>query len=187
MLVDVDNRLGAARRARALAAGHGCGQGQQGRSGNELAPGLLTLPLEFTGIKATLRTFITTLFEDNPFQFRPVFRGFYFTSALQEAASVHHASDRIAQRYGLAHAEAVPAVDGHASAKGYFLLDLFRKVIFADKQLVRQHSSRNRTRTRYAVLLGSALALGLALAGWAWSYTNNRQLVVNVQADLNKV
>ena len=154
--------------------------------GNELAPGLLTLPLEFTGIKATLRTFITTLFEDNPFQFRPVFRGFYFTSALQESASVHHASDRIAQRYGLAHAEAAP-VEGRASAKGYFLLDLFRKVIFADKQLVRQYSSRNRTRTRYAVLLGSALALGLALAGWAWSYTNNRQLVVNVQADLNKV
>ena len=154
--------------------------------GNELAPGLLTLPLEFTGIKATLRTFITTLFEDNPFQFRPVFRGFYFTSALQEAASVHHASDRIAQRYGLAHAEAMPA-EGQASAKGYFLLDLFRKVIFADKQLVRQYSSRNRMRTRYAVLLGSALALGLALAGWAWSYTNNRQLVSNVQADLNKV
>lgn len=156
--------------------------------GNALAPGLLTLPLEFTGIKATLRTFITTLFEDNPFQFRPVFRGFYFTSALQESASVHHASDRIAQRYGLSHAEARPAAtDSHASAKGYFLLDLFRKVIFADKQLVRQYSSRNRTRTRYAVLLGSALALGLALGGWAWSYTNNRQLVVNVQADLTKV
>lgn len=155
--------------------------------GNALAPGLLTLPLEFTGIKATLRTFITTLFEDNPFQFRPVFRGFYFTSALQEAASVHHASDRIAQRYGLSHAEAATAGDGQASAKGYFLLDLFRKVIFADKQLVRQYSSRHRMRTRYAVMLGSALALGLALAGWAWSYTNNRQLVSNVQADLNKV
>ncbi|MGY3041067.1 type VI secretion system protein ImpL [Rhodanobacter sp. TND4EL1] len=155
--------------------------------GNALAPGLLTLPLEFTGIKATLRTFIATLFEDNPFQFHPVFRGFYFTSALQETASVHHASDRIAKRYGLSAADAAPTATSQASAKGFFLLDLFRKVIFADKQLVRQHSSRNRTRTRYAVLLGSALALGLTLAGWAWSYTNNRQLVVNVQADLTKV
>ncbi|MDO1530436.1 type VI secretion system membrane subunit TssM [Fulvimonas sp. R45] len=156
--------------------------------GNALAPGLLTLPLEFTGIKATLRTFITTLFEDNPFQFRPVFRGFYFTSALQEAASVHHASDRIAQRYGLSRADgANGGANGATSAKGYFLLDLFRKVIFADRQLVRQYSSRHRMRTRYAVLLGSALALGLALGGWAWSYTNNRQLVANVQADLDKV
>ncbi|MEO7065634.1 MAG: type VI secretion system membrane subunit TssM [Rhodanobacter sp.] len=155
--------------------------------GNSLAPGMLTLPLEFTGIKATLRTFITTLFEDNPFQFKPVFRGFYFTSALQETASVHHASDRVAQRYNLSQAAPSQGADGITSAKGYFLLDLFRKVIFADKQLVRQYSSRTRTRTRYAVLLGCALGLGLALAGWAWSYTNNRQLVANVQADLDKV
>lgn len=155
--------------------------------GNSVAPGLLTLPLEFSGIKPTLRTFITTLFEDNPFQFRPVFRGFYFTSALQETASVHAASDRITQRYGLSKQHEEPHLDGVASTKSYFLLDLFRKVIFADRQLVQQYSSRNRTRTRYAVMLGSALALGLALAGWAWSYTDNKQLVTNVQADLDKV
>lgn len=155
--------------------------------GQTPAPGLLTLPLEFSGIKATLRTFITTLFEDNPFQFKPVFRGFYFTSALQETASVHHASDRVSKRYGLAHAEASKEPEGIASTQGYFLLDLFRKVIFADRQLVRQYSSRSRARTRYAALLGCALALGLALAGWAWSYTNNQQLVRNVQADLDKV
>ena len=155
--------------------------------GNTVAPGLLTLPLEFSGIKATLRTFITTLFEDNPFQFRPVFRGFYFTSALQETASVHAASDRITQRYGLSKSNEAPPLESVASTNSYFLLDLFRKVIFADKQLVQQYSSRNRTRTRYAVMLGSALALGLALAGWAWSYTDNKQLVTNVQADLDKV
>lgn len=155
--------------------------------GNTLAPGMLTLPLEFTSIKPTLRTFITTLFEDNPFQFRPVFRGFYFTSAMQESAPVHHASERIAQRYDLAPAEATPAGDTRASTRSYFLMDLFRKVIFADKQLVRQYSSRGRQHTRYAVLVGAALALGLALGGWAWSYTNNQQLVSNVQADLNKV
>ncbi|MDI3262298.1 MAG: type VI secretion system membrane subunit TssM [Fulvimonas sp.] len=155
--------------------------------GNAPSPGLLTLPLEFTGIKNALRTFITTLFEDNPYQFRPVFRGFYFTSALQESASVHHTSDRIAQRYGLTPAEPSPAVGEHLADKGYFLLDLFRKVIFADRQLVRQYSSGNRIRARYAMLLGSALALGIVLAGWAWSYTNNRQLVSNVQADLDQV
>ncbi len=154
--------------------------------GSAMAPGLLTLPLEFTGIKASLRTFITTLFEDNPFQFRPVFRGFYFTSALQEAASVHHASERIAKLYGLSEAEAQATRDGQVSENGYFLLDLFRKVIFADRQLVRQYSSRNRTRTRYGVLLGSALVLVLVLGGWGWSYYNNRQLISHVEADLHK-
>lgn len=154
--------------------------------GNALGPGLLTLPLEFAGIKSALRTFITTLFEDNPYQHKPVFRGFYFTSALQEPASVHQASSGIAERFQLAPPQAAPALDTAPAQKGYFLRDLFRKVIFSDRQLVQQYSSKHRMRNRYAALLGSALALGLALAGWAWSYTNNRQLVANAQADLAK-
>lgn len=152
--------------------------------GNALGPGMLTLPLEFTGIKSALRTFISTLFEDNPYQYRPVFRGFYFTSALQESASVHNASDQVARRYHLAPPTEAVAQAAPSDNRSYFLLDLFRKVMFADKQLVRQHSSKHRRRTRYGVLVGSALALGLVMGGWAWSYTNNRQLVSNVRADL---
>ncbi len=152
--------------------------------GNSPAPGMLTLPLEFTGIKSALRTFISTLFEDNPYQYRPVFRGFYFTSALQEPASVHTASDQIARRFHLGPPTGAPEQAASASNRSYFLLDLFRKVMFADRQLVRQHSSKHRKRTRYGVLIGSALALGLVMGGWAWSYTNNRQLVANVHADL---
>jgi len=155
--------------------------------GNAVAPGLLTLPLEFSGVKNILRTFITTLFEDNPFQFKPVFRGFYFTSALQEAASVQAASDRISQRYGLGAPVNNRTDDETSSTRSYFLQDLFRKVIFADRQLVQQYSSRNRQQRRYAIVFGSALVLGLALAGWTWSYLDNKQLVANVQANLDKV
>ncbi|MGC8040579.1 type VI secretion protein IcmF/TssM N-terminal domain-containing protein, partial [Salmonella enterica] len=64
-------------------------------------PGVLTFPLEFSSIKGVLRSFVTTLFEENPFQFKPVFRGFYFTSALQEGATVSASSQRIADRFGL--------------------------------------------------------------------------------------
>ena len=153
--------------------------------GRDVAPGLLTLPMEFAAIKPALRTFIATLFEENPYQFKPVFRGFYFTSALQEGVSVEHASERIARQFGLAPratvAERVPATES-----SHFLLGLFRKVIFADRQLVRQYSSRNRTHLRYATFAGAVLALGLALTGWTWSYTSNQQLVANVSADLDK-
>ena len=71
------------------------------RRGENLAPGVLTFPLEFSAIKGTLRSFVSTLFEDNPFQFKPVFRGFYFTSALQEGETVSSSSERIAERFGL--------------------------------------------------------------------------------------
>lgn len=156
--------------------------------GGVQAPGLLTLPLEFKGIKPHLSTFLTALFEENPFQYKPVFRGFYFTSAVQEMASVCGMSNEITQRFGLKSADAVNGQnkERQLSRHSYFLLDLFRKVVFADRQLVRQYSSRSRTRKRTVAFLGTALLLGGSLAGWTWSYTNNQQLVSNVQADLRK-
>ncbi len=156
------------------------------RRGRDVGPGLLTLPLEFAAIKPALRTFIATLFEENPYQFKPVFRGFYFTSAIQEGLSVHRASERIAKQFSLEHKGPVAEQHDAASDAGFFLKGLFRKVIFADKQLVRQYSNVNRTRMRYAAFLGSVAVLAIMLAGWAWSYTSNRQYVANVAADLDK-
>ena len=152
------------------------------RSGR-MPPGMFTFPLEFSSIKGPLRAFVATLFEENPFQFKPVFRGFYFTSALQEGESVSASSERVAQRFDLQ-----PTPQTHtevADQHGYFLLNLFRKVIFADKDLVAQYASPAKTRLRYATFFAATALVGLALAGWSWSYMGNRQLVANVQADLD--
>ncbi|HEX7382135.1 MAG TPA: type VI secretion system membrane subunit TssM [Nevskiaceae bacterium] len=146
------------------------------------APGLLTLPLEFAGLKPILKTFIATLFEDNPYQYRPVFRGFYFTSALQETASVHRASERIARRFQLG--PATVETSALTVARSHFLTELFRKVIFADRDMVRRYSSPRRTRARRGLLAVTAVALAMVLGGWAWSYGTNRQLIANAQADL---
>lgn len=153
--------------------------------GQRVAPGLLTLPLEFAAVKPSLRAFIATLFEDNPYQFQPVFRGFYFTSAVQQGASVTHTSERVAQQFSL---QPVPPSEERFphSDNGFFLQDLFRKVIFGDRGLVRHHINPIRNRTRLAVLVTAALVFGLALGGWTWSYMNNRQYVANVRADLDK-
>jgi type VI secretion system protein ImpL len=149
-----------------------------------MPPGVFTFPLEFSSIKPSLRTFVATLFEENPFQFKPVFRGFYFTSALQEGETVSASSQRVAQRFDL---QLKPAEHEEAhQQQGYFLLNLFRKVIFADKDLVAQYASPAKTRMRYVAFFAATALAGLALAGWSWSYMNNRQLVANVQADLDQ-
>lgn len=153
--------------------------------GREVSPGLLTLPLEFVGIKPALRTFIATLFEDNPYQFKPVFRGFYFSSALQEGQSVHHASERVGRQFAL-QAGRNSADVAPSGQTAYFLKDLFRKVVFADKQLVRQYSSPHQNRLRYGVFLGAVGVLALALGLWTWSYTTNAQLVENATKDLQQ-
>ena len=149
-----------------------------------MPPGVFTFPLEFSSIKAPLRAFIATLFEENPFQFKPVFRGFYFTSALQEGESVSASSKRVAQRFDI---KLQPhELAEHHNQHGYFLLNLFRKVIFADKDLVAQYASPNKTRLRYAAFFAATALVGLTLGGWSYSYMGNRKLVANVEADLQQ-
>ena len=157
--------------------------GQQRRE--RMEPGVFTFPLEFSTIRVPLRAFLATLFEENPFQFKPVFRGYYFTSALQEGMPVSEQSQRVAKRFELSVPDA-PGVAG-AGQSGFFLQNLFRKVIFADKDLVSQYASKHKVRLTYAAFFGAVLLLGASLGGWSWSYLGNRQLVSNVQADLDKV
>jgi len=153
--------------------------------GQALPPGVLTFPLEFAALKPALRSFVTTLFQDNPYQFRPIFRGLYFTSAVQEGTASNRASDHVAQRFALTpRAEHTTAMV--VAEHGLFLKDLFSRVIFADRNLVRQYASRSKLRAR-GVTFGVAVALlALALGGWSWSYLGNRQLLANVRADLDK-
>lgn len=152
--------------------------------GEQLPPGVLTFPLEFAALKPTLRTFLHTLFEENPYQFRPIFRGFYFTSAVQEGQSTSRASRRVAEQFGL---QLQPGTAATVySQSGFFLKELFSRVIFADKQLVQQYTSRHKLRLRLVSFAGGMLLLGALLAGWTWSYLGNRELVSHVQADLIK-
>ncbi|WP_145649285.1 type VI secretion system membrane subunit TssM [Pseudoduganella lurida] len=152
----------------------------------ELPAGVLTFPLEFASLRVPLRAFLATLFEENPFQFKPLFRGFYFTSALQEGVPACTQSQRVAERFHLSFDAAARAQEG-VRQTGYFLLDLFRKVIFEDRNLVSQYASRARLQWKYAGFVAVAVVLGVSLAGWSWSYLANRQLLATVQADLDKV
>jgi type VI secretion system protein ImpL len=156
--------------------------------GQPLEPGVLAFPLEFAAIKPSVRAFLATLFEDNPYQFRPVFRGFYFTSAVQEGPSASLATERVALRFALRPAAAADqaSAEPQQSETGFFLQDLFSKVIFADRNLVRQYASRRKLRWRAAALATGVVALATALGGWSWAYLGNRQLMANVRADLDK-
>jgi len=162
-----------------------------GNRSTQMRPGVFTFPLEFASVRSPLRAFLSTLFEENTYQFKPVFRGFYFTSALQEGAVQDLASKRVANRFDLELREG-RAVEGENPAKegegnGYFLLELFRKVIFADRELVKRYTNPASARLKYAAFFAATIALGAALGGWSWSYMGNSQLVANVQADLDKV
>ncbi|MDB5933193.1 MAG: type secretion protein VasK, partial [Massilia sp.] len=156
-----------------------------GNRSARMRPGVFTFPLEFASIKTPLRAFLATLFEENTYQFKPVFRGFYFTSALQEGSAPNQSSKRVASRFDLELRE--PKAGEAEEQSGYFLLDLFRKVIFADKELVTRYTNPNSARFKYGAFFAATILLGASLGLWSWSYMGNRQLVANVQADLDKV
>ncbi|MEK8033048.1 type VI secretion system membrane subunit TssM [Ideonella sp. DXS29W] len=151
--------------------------------GKALPPAVLAFPLEFAATKPALRSFIATLFEDNPYQYRPVFRGFYFTSAVQQGEASSRAREQVALEFALAprpeHTTAMVVAE-----HGFFLKDLFSRVVFADRNLVRQHASRAKQRLRVTTFAAGALTLALLLGAWTWSYIGNRQLVEGVRADL---
>jgi len=152
--------------------------------GQANSPSMLTFPVEFQGVRQHLRTFVATLFEDNPFQFKPVFRGFYFTSAIQEGVGTPTTSQRLMQQYRLSTGRRLAA--NISSNTGFFLKNLFSAVIFADRNLVRQYASRRMVLLRQAGFYGGALTLGLLIALWGWSFNANRQYLLNIQADLDK-
>ena len=153
-----------------------------------MRPGVFTFPLEFAAIKTPLRAFLATLFEENTYQFKPVFRGFYFTSALQEGSVQDLSSRRVASRFDLALQEQKgTAPDSAAEQSGFFLLDLFRKVIFADRELVKRYTNPSAARWKVGAFFAATIVLGCAMGSWSWAYMGNRQLVANVQSDLEKV
>jgi type VI secretion system protein ImpL len=117
------------------------------QQGEATPPGVLTFPAEFASIKPALRAFVATLFEDNPFQFKPIFRGFYITSAIQGNDIKPVINDRILRKFSLQGGGngQVRAALSH----GYFLKELFSKVVFPDRNLVRQHTTPAKTRHKH--------------------------------------
>lgn len=151
-----------------------------------IGAGVLSFPLEFEATRNSLRTFLATLFEENPFQYKPVFRGFYFSSAVREGSPVNTSDQRMSELFALKPVTITrPPVSVYHGA-GFFLSDLFSKVIFADKGLVRQFTSRATQRARIAGFVAAVLLLSAALSVWTWSFLANQKLVAGVQADLDR-
>ena len=160
------------------------------RHSQHISPSVMTFPLEFKSLKPVLKTFISTLFQENPYQFKPIFRGFYFTSALQDGVIESPMTEQIADDFHLIHSDdselGLPK-QSVSQNHGYFLKGLFSNVILKDKHLVRQHINPTKKRQRFMAFTGAILGLSIVLSLWLWSYRNNQQLIAEVQADLNKV
>lgn len=140
-------------------------------------------PLEFEAVRDRLGRFVHGVFQPNPYQERPVFRGFYFSSGTQEGSPLDPAAREIAERFGLPTAPP-EGFDPELRPRSYFLKGLFRDVVIPDAGLV-QRTSKAALRFRagwVAAAVAGLVVLSLFVVGTANAALRSRAVVDDVEA-----
>ena len=149
--------------------------------GNQNKPAFFAFPIEFHALKEAVGKFVKLLQEEDPYHARPLLRGFYFSSALQEGMPRIGAATHVSNQFDLSRqgfdARQVPA------SYSYFLRDLFREVIFPDQHLVSRQTRPAGSRWRMAGMVSGLSVLALCAGLWTWSYIGNQKLIASVGSD----
>ena len=120
---------------------------------------VFAFPLQLERIRPALRQFIKTLFDSGGQGERPLFRGFYLTSAAPSGTAVDRVFVHAASAIGLTAApQASPTPAGGGA---WFVNDLFTKVIFPDRDLVTEATEVITRRRRKRVMLAGVLGITL--------------------------
>ncbi len=145
-------------------------------------------PLQFSSIQKRLSRFLSTLFESNPYQERPLLRGFYFTSGTQEGTPIDNVIGAMSRAFGLS-GDIFESLDQAKETKSYFIKDLFTRIIFPDQGLAGPSSgAEQRLRfLRIAGLVGSILVLAGITIGLLGSFIGNKRLLSTTANTARKV
>lgn len=147
---------------------------------------IYSFPDEMAMLKDPLTTFVNRLFQNNPFQENPIFRGFYFTSGTQEGVPVDQVIQSIARQYNLPNYGANEFPE-QRETKSYFIKDLFTRVLIHDQKMVRTTSKADKLRERARIAAAglAALVLLLFVFGVGCGYRNAQQTLTNLQQGVN--
>jgi hypothetical protein len=135
---------------------------------------IVTFPESFRQLREPLHDYVATIFQKSPLLEPPFFRGFYFTSAVQEGAPIFDVFSR--SKVGITVAERpTRAVD----SKAFFIHDLYANKVFPEHGLVfrsAKHVSLNK-RMRRIVWIGSAAMVLLMIALFGFGRGGTRDLI----------
>lgn len=150
--------------------------------GNVNRPALFAFPIEFNGLRTAVCKFVDLLFQDDPYHSKPLLRGFYFTSALQEGCPKLAVGHRISGIFDLSLRGGVGL--SQPASNSFFLRSLFREVIFPDQHLVTQQIRPTGTRLRLTGMVMGLSCLALVAGGLSWSFIGNQKLVASATEEL---
>lgn len=150
--------------------------------GNVSRPALFAFPIEFNGMREAVCKFVELLFQDDPYHSKPLLRGFYFTSALQEGNPRLAAGNRVSRIFDLSQ-HGGDAVQTPAS-NSFFLRTLFKDVIFPDRHLITQQVKPAGSRFRVAGMVLGLFCLAVLAGGLTWSFIGNQKLIASANEEL---
>jgi type VI secretion system protein ImpL len=158
-----------------------------------LSPGLkreyrgliFAFPMEFLSAKENLSYFVGKVFQPNPYQESPVFRGFYFTSGTQEGVPIDRVIQTLANAFGLT-AETAQQFNPEMQTKSYFIKDLFTDIIIPDDRLVRLNSrgARNKRLLKVGVISAAVAGLLLIVLGVTQAFFRSKSGIEATAADI---
>lgn len=150
--------------------------------GSVTRPALFAFPIEFNAMRDAIGRFVELLFQDDPYHTKPLLRGFYFTSALQEGTPRIAAGNRVASQFDLSR----PGFDAAQlpTSNGFFLRRLFSEVIFPDQHLITRQLGGGNNRMRLVAIIASVSVLSVITAGMSWSYVGNAKLIATAREEL---
>lgn len=123
---------------------------------------VLFFPMQFRAVLPRLARFVEVLFQANPYQEAPLFRGFYFTSGTQEGRPIDSVINAMLRGFGLS-ASAPGLTVEPSQAKSYFIENVFSRVVFPDRNLAGPSAAGERRRRVQRIRAFSTAAIGLAL------------------------
>ena len=141
---------------------------------------IVTFPESFRQLRDPLNDYVGTIFQKSPLLEPPFFRGFYFTSAVQEGAPIFDVFARSSVGHAIAERPA-KAVD----SKAFFIHDLYANKVFPEQGLVfrsAKHVTVNK-RMRRIVWIGSAAMILIMLMFFGFGYVGVNDLVTGPRQD----
>ena len=97
------------------------------RSGRDLKPGVIVLENQFSRLRPGLAEYVKAIFDENPYQEKPLLRGVYFSSARQTAQAIAPFPDPPVSP--------TEHTSGTEKDRGLFLRDLFARILPNDRYL----------------------------------------------------